>query len=452
MRTKKIINNEIRTSGIGLIVGMMLTIAGCDRQMFSLSQEREFNATSQPVTTRVVETKEPAPASQPTLLLERQEAPKLGLHSSEGQENVARPTKKFDISPRATTRPEGSIEAAVLKINRDYLSASDVLTRIRPDLVSTALTYNESIYQRRAEELIMTATRDLISETLLYQEIAARIPEDQDPAVKKAVDKEVLKLACNEAGGSTVRLENLLEEQGSSMDALRLQLRKQMVTQQYLRERMKPKVVVTREEMWEYYQNHRDEFNEPAKVHLFLIELDAGRLLEDGVTWETANEQQKKQAMEKIRSESESVLKRLKAGEDFSMVAKEVSSAGSGKVGGDLGWISQGSYRLKTLEDRAFSLKVNQIGEPLVIENKRFILKVTEIKAGKTVDFSTAQDQVKGKLEQEVYRKLVMAHLKELWLKSQIGPVDSFMEAVYSRLPDYVTIRTKALGDKEKKE
>jgi parvulin-like peptidyl-prolyl isomerase len=143
-------------------------------------------------------------------------------------------------------------------------------------------------------------------------------------------------------------------------------------------------------------------------------------------------------------------MERLKKGEDFSTVAKEVSTAASGKLGGNVGWISQGSYRIKALEEKAFTMKANDIAGPMEIDNKVFILKVTEVKQGKAIDFSSAQNQVKGKLEQEVYRKLVIAHLAELWRKSQIGPVDEFMEAVYSRLPDYETMRKKAMRKKGK--
>jgi hypothetical protein len=426
----------------GATVVMILIAAGCE----PLSQEREFSTAKTPVTTRVVEVK--APDTRPTLFEQMQET--TGPASSQPSETKLPRIRKNVLNQKTTTRPEGSIEAAVLKVNRDYLSSSDVLTRIRPDLESTALTFNEEVYFRRAEEMIMTATRDLISETLLYQEISARIPEDQDPAIVKAVDKEVAKLASNEAGGSTVRLEKLLEEQGANMESLRTQLRKQLVTQQYLRERMKPKVIDTRDEMWEYYQAHIKEFDEPAKVHLLMIELDATRMLEDGSTWSTANEDQKTIARGKIRHEAKLAMKRLTDGEDFSAVAKDVSTGASGRLGGDVGWISQGSYRLKVLEEKAFTMKANEIAGPIETDNKIFILKVSEIKTGKAIDFSAAQSQVKGKLEQEVYRKLVIAHLAELWRKSQIGAVDEFMEAVYSRLPDYETMRKKAMGKKEK--
>ena len=186
-------NDHIKPAGVGAIVVAVLFIAGCK----PLSQEREFSTTREPVTTRNVEAKEPE--TRPTLYEELQE-PKAEPGSSQPTE-VDRPRIRKEISDfKATTRPTGSIGAAILKVNRDNLSSQDILTRIRSELESTAMTFNEEVYYRRAEEMIMMATRDLISETLLYQEIAARIPEDQDPAIVKAVDKiqMMIKALCYE--------------------------------------------------------------------------------------------------------------------------------------------------------------------------------------------------------------------------------------------------------------
>ena len=121
--------------------------------------------------------------------------------------------------------------SAILMVNRDAITAEEMLRRIRPQLEATALTYDEGVYKRRAEEILSNTIRDMISEQLLYQEIAARITEEQNPVVEKAVDKEVNNIATLEAGGSKILLEKMLAEHGSNMEELRKQMRKQIVTQ-----------------------------------------------------------------------------------------------------------------------------------------------------------------------------------------------------------------------------
>jgi parvulin-like peptidyl-prolyl isomerase len=62
----------------------------------------------------------------------------------------------------------------------------------------------------------------------------------------------------------------------------------------------------------------------------------------------------------KTENEANTVLERLKKGEKFGKVAKEVSLCPSGKKGGDLGTFSRGKM-VKEFEKAAFSLQKGQI-------------------------------------------------------------------------------------------
>jgi foldase protein PrsA len=410
-------------------------IAGCDFRRFHEMQQQDD--TIQPTEFQMpAETK--STTSQPT---------SAKVENEEIRSTVTTvPARKAERQIDELSRPTGAVEAAVLIVNHDHISGDEVLRRIRPELESIAATYGKSVYLQRAQGAIGQATRDLVSETLLYQEISARIDEEQSPVIDKAVEKEVTRIANQEAGGSLVRLDKLLMDEGASLEILRGQLRRQMVTQQYLKERMKPKVVVTRNEMWEYYQEHQNEFSEPERVDLSLIEIDMETFLPDKVSWATADSDQKKSARARLDNQVREVMKKLQDGEKFDSVARLYSTGSTGKLGGRLGWISRGSYRLKSIEDRAFALKVGQISEPVMVETKVYILRVTDRKPAKHISFSDAQKEVKSTLEQQVYRRLVMDHLAILWKESQIGSLEPFMQAVYSRLPSYEVVREKALG------
>lgn len=75
------------------------------------------------------------------------------------------------------------------------------------------------------------------------------------------------------------------------------------------------------------------------------------------------------------QSQALAVLERLKNGEKFAEIAKEVSTdRGSGKRGGDLGYFGRGMM-VKPFEAAAFKLSVGQISEPVKSEFGYHIIK-----------------------------------------------------------------------------
>jgi parvulin-like peptidyl-prolyl isomerase len=87
------------------------------------------------------------------------------------------------------------------------------------------------------------------------------------------------------------------------------------------------------------------------------------------------------------RSKAEEVLKRARAGEDFSKLAKEFSTdPGSKEKGGDLGWFGHGQM-VPEFEQAAFALQPGQISEIVQTKFGYHIIKLeerkTETKDGK---------------------------------------------------------------------
>lgn len=77
----------------------------------------------------------------------------------------------------------------------------------------------------------------------------------------------------------------------------------------------------------------------------------------------------------KKQSEALLVLERIKKGESFDKLAKELSiDKGSGKRGGDLGFFGRG-VMVKPFEIASFNLQKNQISEPIKTEFGYHIIK-----------------------------------------------------------------------------
>jgi foldase protein PrsA len=75
------------------------------------------------------------------------------------------------------------------------------------------------------------------------------------------------------------------------------------------------------------------------------------------------------------QSQALAILERLKKGEKFAELAKELSlDTGSGKRGGDLGYFGRGKM-VKPFESVAFALTIGQVSEPVKTEFGYHIIK-----------------------------------------------------------------------------
>jgi parvulin-like peptidyl-prolyl isomerase len=81
-----------------------------------------------------------------------------------------------------------------------------------------------------------------------------------------------------------------------------------------------------------------------------------------------------------VKELATSLFERLKAGEDFALLAKEYSQDGSATLGGDIGFVGKDSV-VQSFAEAAFSAELNVVVPPVESQYGWHILEVTEIKA-----------------------------------------------------------------------
>ncbi len=117
------------------------------------------------------------------------------------------------------------------------------------------------------------------------------------------------------------------------------------------------------------------------------------------VTYEEAKKAQKPETEAHARhilvpeeAEAKDALKRVKGGEDFAKVAKEVSKD-PGSEGGDLGWFTKGRM-VPEFADAAFKLEPGQISEPVKSPFGWHVIKLEEKRQTSFPPFDEVKDQV----------------------------------------------------------
>ena len=116
---------------------------------------------------------------------------------------------------------------------------------------------------------------------------------------------------------------------------------------------------------------------------------------------------------------AEAALKRIKAGEDFAKVAKEVSKDG-GADGGDLGWFTK-DRMIPEFADAAFKLNEGEVSDPVKTQFGWHIIKVE----GKRQTTFPPFDQVKGQVEAFVVQQAQSQLIQQLRKDAKIERADA---------------------------
>ncbi len=145
--------------------------------------------------------------------------------------------------------------------------------------------------------------------------------------------------------------------------------------------------------------------SERVRVQRVLIRLSPG-----------ASENEKKRA----QKTAEAVKKRLDAGEEFALVAKEDSEdPESAARGGDLGYVLKG-VAPPELEKAAFALGVGDTSGPIYTESGYNIIRVTEKRAAEKPEYEKFKDELANFLGGAGFQKKVEAFVKSLRDKATI--------------------------------
>ena len=106
-------------------------------------------------------------------------------------------------------------------------------------------------------------------------------------------------------------------------------------------------------------------------------------------------------AVADARAKAEDVLKQLKAGGDFAKLAEKYSEdPGSGKNGGELGWIGRGRT-VPQFEKAAFSLPKGQISDLVKSSYGFHIIQVEDKQEAHVKTFDEVKNEISEKVKQQ---------------------------------------------------
>ncbi len=266
-------------------------------------------------------------------------------------------------------------------VNGEMISMRDVDRRATPELLRQGLDPQNPADPPRAAAIRHTALESLITEKILMQE-AKRLKIDISDAMVEAE----LERAIAESQLSRDEFMRQLSQQGLGVEMLRSNL----VTQQLINRMVISKVVVTQDEINEYYRGHAGSLPVSGQMRLALIIYPA-----------TENAEQWAAAIAKGQS-------------NFADVARKVSVGPNPQEGGDLGFMELDDLA-PNLREAAETLKPGQTSDLFNIEFNKAQVRLLESTSAQSAvaEAGTPSPAEAARIEDILRRPRLEARFKE---------------------------------------
>jgi len=250
------------------------------------------------------------------------------------------------------------------------------------------------------KDLKKTVLNTMIDEILL-EEVADREGVQVDDAEVDAVIETFKARYPTDAA-----FEKAVQDAGASIDELRKNIKRGKRIKKLLDNRFELKPDEVEKMARSYYDSHVDEYAQENsyKVGNILIR---------------ATDEEDTAALDEAKKKAEKALSRIKAGEKFEDVAKEVSQGPNAKEGGDLGYITKGRM-VPEFEAVVFSLKPGEVSGVVKTRFGYQIIKVYDIRAGKAVPFEKVKASLLRRMEQDYSREKTKQFVASLREKAKI--------------------------------
>ena len=255
----------------------------------------------------------------------------------------------------------------------------------------------------------------------------AKAPESQREILERLIEEKLVDQQCKKmaikvstrdidmAIEDVKRVNAITDEQlkvaliaeGLSLEEYRQQLREQIKRATLVSRVVRKEVIVDDERLKKFYREHIERFKEPDQMRashiLIMIPQDAHELL-----------------MEALRHKGETILDRLRRGEDFGELARLYSDDASAKSGGDLGFFKRGEL-LPEFERVTLNLQPGQVSGLVRTQLGFHIIKITGRKTGSVMPYEDVKKKVRNQYYEEESKRLY-----EVWLEKV--KAESFIE------------------------
>jgi peptidyl-prolyl cis-trans isomerase SurA len=292
-----------------------------------------------------------------------------------------------------------TVDRIVAKVNETIITQSELEERT---VVKMMGLQKAGVQPMPSQTKVMQEELErMIEERLLIdagKKLGLKVDES---SVTKAIDE--IKRSNSLSDGD---LERMLQAEFKSLEDYKNKIRNQILISRVVGYEVRKRATVSNEEIEAYYNQHLKDYwvLEKLKLRHILFLMDDKLLEVDKRT---------------KRQKAQLALKKIRSGEDFITVAKELSEDISASTGGDLGEIERGKM-VPEFEKAAFQLKEGEVSGLVETPYGLHIIKVDKIFPGQTLPLDKVKVEIENKLKDQKLKGEYEKYLTELAQKAFI--------------------------------
>ncbi len=228
--------------------------------------------------------------------------------------------------------------------------------------------------------------RDLIDQALMVQKA-----KDRDINVETDLIKRLDEIRKQSNLATLEDLQKEAEKQGMIWEDFKEQIRRQILMREVIGREVGSRIMIARDEVLQYYNAHKSEFQSPGMIHLAEILIST-----------------EKYKPEEAEKRAKAALAEVKAGQRFAAVVKKYSDGPNTDQGGDIGYLKAGTVAPAIVE-AVSKLEVNDNTDLIQTKNGYLILKLLERFSPGIPKF----EEVEQRVNEALYNERMQPKLRE---------------------------------------
>lgn len=327
----------------------------------------------------------------------------LGLAGVAHAQPQAADPKPGATKPDPRPRRTYVVDRVVAVVNEAIVLESELNVQLLPYEDDVEGIEDEKERARRRDKLRAQVLDEMINEELIVE--AAREARLEEISSKE-VD-EIIRETREEHKLDEATFQQALAAQGYTLAQYRNNMRRQLTRLRAVKMLVAPKVNVTDDEIRARYDQMVRRSEEVSKVRLSHIQISVPDRPTEG-------------ELSAARAEATKAMERVKAGEVFAEVAKQVSDdTRTAASGGELGWIERNTLD-PHWESVVFGMEPGETRGPISGPKGLHVFHVAEVERNAMKSFDALKEQLRGELQQREMQRETTQWIEELRKKAYI--------------------------------